>query len=201
MVRVKICGITNLADALCAVEAGADALGFVFAKSPRRVEPEAARGIIARLPPFVQAVGVFLNQTVSEVARTRDFCGLNWVQLHGGESEEQAGELKPKVIKALPARPGLDVDSVGYNGLPILLDAWSEKAAGGTGKVCDWQAARELARKRLVILAGGLGPENIKQAVETVRPYAVDASSRLEREPGRKDHDKIREFIARAKRA
>ena len=197
--RVKICGITNLEDALCAVRAGADALGFVFAKSPRRVEPEKAEAIIAELPPFVQTVGVFLNQPLDELKRIRRLCGLDWVQLHGNESEDEAKELRPGVIKALPAGPGMDVDRVGYAGLPILLDAWSEKAAGGTGKVCDWESARKLAQKRLVILAGGLGPENIMDAVERVCPYAVDASSRLEKEPGRKDHDKIREFVNRAK--
>ena len=201
MVKVKICGITNLDDALCAVRAGADALGFVFANSPRRVGVEAAAEIIGKLPPFVHTVGVFLDQSVAEVARIRSFCGLEWVQLHGKESEEQAEKLEPGVIKAMPARPGMDVDRAGFLGMPILLDAWSEKAAGGTGKTCDWESAEKMARKRLVILAGGLGPENITEAVETVRPYAVDASSGLEMEPGRKDHDKICKFIARAKRA
>ncbi len=196
--KIKICGITNLIDANAAVYLGADALGFVFAESPRRISPEKAREITNQLPPFISKVGVFVNAPLTHLRRIRDYCGLDAVQLHGEEDAEYIKALGPGVIKALR-----------LNGKPIselpeaalLLDAYDPTLRGGTGKQCDWLRARELARQRLVILAGGLGPENVAQAIDQVKPYAVDVSSGVEREPGRKDHDKIANFIKNARSA
>jgi phosphoribosylanthranilate isomerase len=177
---------------------GADALGFVFAESSRRISPEEARSITSQLPPFVAKVGVFVNSPLTHLRRIRDYCGLDAVQLHGEEDADYIQALGPGVIKALR-----------LNGKPLgelpkaalLLDAYDPKLRGGTGKICDWHAAKKLARSRLVILAGGLGPENVAQAIEQVKPYAVDVSSGVESEPGRKDHDKIASFIKSARNA
>ncbi len=196
--RIKICGITNLEDAKAAVHFGADALGFVFAESPRRISPEKARQITNQLPPFVAKVGVFVNAPMTHLRRVRDYCGLDAVQLHGEEGADYIKSLGPSVIKALR-----------LNGKPLgelpnaalLLDAYDPKLRGGTGKQCDWQRAQEIARDRLVILAGGLGPGNVVQAINQVKPYAVDVSSGVEREPGRKDHGKIASFINNARTA
>ena len=202
MVRVKVCGITNLADARAAVEAGADALGFVFAPSPRRVDPVTARGIMAALPPMIVGVGVFLNQAPNLVAGIRSYCGLDLVQFHGDEDRHQVADWGRRAIKALAAGNGRDLDLEDYPGATLLLDADVPGGArGGTGQVCDWDTAARAARNRPVILAGGLNPDNVQAAVAAVRPFGVDASSGLEIEPGRKDHAKIAEFVARAKAA
>jgi phosphoribosylanthranilate isomerase len=194
--RIKICGITNIEDARAAVDLGADALGFVFAESSRRISPENARDITNQLPPFVAKVGVFVNAPLTHLRRIRDYCGLDAVQLHGEEDADYIQALGPCVIKALR-----------LNGKPLgelpnaalLLDAYDPQLRGGTGKLCDWSAAKELAKSRLVILAGGLGPDNVAQAIKQVKPYAVDVSSGVEIEPGRKDHDKIASFINNAR--
>jgi phosphoribosylanthranilate isomerase len=196
--RIKICGITNLEDAKAAVNLGADALGFVFAESSRRISPEKARQITNQLPPFVSKVGVFVNAPLTHLRRVRDYCGLDAVQLHGEEGADYIRSLGPGVIKALR----LNGKAVGD--LPdatLLLDAYDPKLRGGTGKKCDWQKAQEIARDRLVILAGGLEPGNVGKAIEQVKPYAVDVSSGVEKEPGRKDHGKIASFIATARNA
>ena len=194
--RIKICGITNLEDAKAAVHLGADALGFVFAESPRRISPEKARQITNQLPPFVAKVGVFVNAPLTHLRRVRDYCGLDAVQLHGEESADYIMSLGPGVIKALR-----------LNGKPLgelpkaalLLDAYDPRLRGGTGKLCDWRRAQEIARERLVILAGGLDPGNVAQAINQIKPYAVDVSSGVESEPGRKDHGKIASFISNAR--
>jgi len=196
--RIKICGITSLEDAKAVVHLGADALGFVFAESARRISPEEARSIVNQLPPFVAKVGVFVNAPLTHLRRIRDYCGLDAVQLHGEEDADYIQTLGPGVIKALR-----------LNGKPLgelpkstlLVDAYDPKLRGGTGKQCDWQLASELAQSRLVILAGGLSPDNVAQAINKVNPYAVDVSSGVEREPGRKDHDKIASFINNARNA
>ena len=201
---VKICGITNLDDALSAVEAGADALGFNFyRRSPRYVAPEEARRIVAELPHELMKVGVFVNGGgPEEVARVADEVGLTAVQLHGDEPPEYCRALGGRfVIKALRAGSGFEPESVlEYEADAILLDAFSDHERGGTGLVVDWDVARRV--RELVprlFLAGGLGPENVADAVGAVGPYAVDACSRLESAPGRKDPARVRAFVAAAR--
>lgn len=198
MVRVKICGLTSLEDATMAVALGADALGFVFAESPRRVSPELVRRIVRALPPLALTVGVFVDESVKEVQRVREFCGLDYVQLHGRESQNAALRLGRRVIKALAvedAPPPLEA----YPKATLLLDAPKGRPRAGRGPGFDWKLALEAARRRPVILAGGLNPDNVRLAVQTVRPFAVDVSSGVEKEPGRKDHARVAAFIARAK--
>ncbi len=202
-VRVKICGITSLADALAAVAAGADALGFVFyPQSPRAVEPSQAADIIRRLPPFVTTVGLFVNENrtrIEEVVRT---CGLDLIQLHGDEPPDACRFFDRQVIKALRVRDASSLeDADRYEVAGLLLDAWSEKVYGGSGERFDWTLLQNFAGRRPVILAGGLSPENVGEAIRTVRPYAVDVSSGVELEPGRKDPEKIRAFIAAVAKA
>ncbi len=197
MTRVKICGITNLADALAALRAGADALGFVFAASPRRVEPEQALEIIRQLPPLAATVGVFKDAPLEEVLSLRRLCGLDWVQLCGREDPLYVAACGPRVIKTL-AVDGQPPDARAYPDACLLLDAASIQG-GGTGKSFDWNLARPLAQARPVILAGGLNPDNVNQAIAIARPWAVDVSSGVEAAPGRKDHELIQRFIAHAK--
>jgi phosphoribosylanthranilate isomerase len=203
---IKICGITNLEDALAAVEAGADALGFNFyRRSPRYVAPERARRIITELPATVMGVGVFVNEGgPGDVARVADSVGLAAVQLHGDESPEYCFELRGRyVIKALRVKDDFEPRVVSdYETDAILLDAYARDARGGTGRVVDWEVAsrvRELAPR--LFLAGGLSAENVAEAVARVEPYAVDACSHLESEPGKKDQELVRSFIAAARRA
>lgn len=200
--RVKICGITNLEDALHAVRCGADALGFVFHPgSPRWIRPEQVRGIIEGLPPFITTVGLFVNQPTEEVRKIGDFCHLDVIQLHGDETPKMCLGLVPfRVVKALRLRDAGSLDGVDqYVVSAVLLDAWVPDRFGGTGHRCDWQLAAEVARGRLTILAGGLDPDCIAEAVRTVRPYAVDVSSGVESSPGIKDPDKVAAFIRNAK--
>lgn len=201
MVRVKICGITTVDDALMAVAAGADAVGLVFhQQSPRFVLPEQAAAIVRALPPFVQAVGLFVNADIDFVNATANSCGLDIVQLHGGESPEFCGLVQRRVIKAFRVR---DVASLApmknYRVAGYLLDAWSPLAHGGTGMTFNWEIARTAEKFGPVILAGGLTPENVREAVEKVAPYGVDASSGVESAPGIKDPEKVKEFTRRAK--
>ena len=199
MVRIKICGITSLEDALASVRLGADALGFVFAPSPRQVSPDQARTIIRRLPPLATAVGVFVDAPSDWIERVRKYCGLGAVQLHGSESEEAVEGLGGRVIKAIRLAEGQPPDIDAYPTATLLLDTLSAKAVGGTGQAFDWRLAVKPAKKRPIILAGGLNPENVAQAINIVHPYAVDVSSGVESKPGRKDHDQLSAFISRVK--
>jgi phosphoribosylanthranilate isomerase len=201
MVRVKICGITTIEDALHAVQAGADALGFVFhAASPRNVSPEQAAAIIRALPPFVQAVGLFVNADSDFVNSTADRCRLDLVQLHGDEPPEYCDQVSRRVIKAFRVKDIASLDSVrNYRVAGILFDAYSPKAFGGTGLTFNWEIAQGANTYGPVILAGGLTPDNVRQAVERANPYGVDVSGGVEAAPGRKDPEKVREFIRRAK--
>jgi phosphoribosylanthranilate isomerase len=198
---VKVCGITNQDDATAAVEAGADALGFVFyKKSPRSIEPALAREIIERLPPFVTPVGVFVNEDVMVVRRLMDDCGLALAQLHGDESAAYCLELKRPVLKAIRVKDRRAFLALAeFQGRAsvrgFVLDAFSDQAYGGTGQVVDWSLAAEVARSATVMLAGGLTPDNVEKAIQAVRPYGVDVSSGVERGPGQKDHEKVRAFI------
>lgn len=203
MTRVKICGITSVQDAAAAVDAGADALGFVFVPgTPRVISPEVAEQIAAGLPPFVTTVGVFVDQPLEEILSVIIRCRLQAVQLHGNEPETFSRRIPVKVIKAIRVRDAADLRGIGtYPAHAFLLDAFVEGQPGGTGTTISWDLARQAIGRVPVILSGGLRPENVAQAVRAVRPYAVDVSSGVETSPGRKDHRKVREFIAAVREA
>ncbi len=199
MTFVKICGITNLEDALAAVECGADALGFNFyERSPRYIEAAAARQIIAQLPDSVLTVGVFVNETTEAVEAIANEADVKALQLHGDESPGYCMAFGGWfVIKALAVSDTFDVQRIKvYDVGAILLDASHPSLRGGTGKVADWsvaQRANELGKR--IVLAGGLGPENVQDAIATVKPYGVDACSGLEAAPGKKDHERLKSFM------
>lgn len=203
MVRVKICGITCREDALHAAACGADALGFVFYPgSPRCVTPERARAIIEALPPFVARVGLFVNETPERIRSVADVCGLDVLQLHGDETPEACSYPPQRVVKALRVRDAASLAEHGrYRVAALLLDAWVAQSYGGTGRRFNWELAETVARQRPVILAGGLTPGNVAAAVGQVRPYGVDVSSGVELAPGRKDPDKVAQFIRMAREA
>jgi phosphoribosylanthranilate isomerase len=204
MVQVKICGITRLEDAQAAVEAGADALGFVFyPPSPRCVTPDQAEQMIQRLPPFVTTVGLFVDVPPDIVHDIALWCGLDRVQLHGRETPEFCARVRRPVIKAFRIKNADSLaDLPGYRVAAYLLDAYVEGALpGGTGASFAWELAARVKPHGPVILAGGLTPENIAAAIAQIHPYGVDVSSGVECAPGIKDHRKIREFIQRAKAA
>jgi phosphoribosylanthranilate isomerase len=200
-VLVKICGVTRLVDAELAVECGAGALGFVFwPDSPRFVDPDSARTIVAALPPGVIPVGVFVNQSreyVNEVAAT---VSLGAVQLHGDESVEYARAMTRPVLKAIALA---EASEASIDAWPIetmmLLDVHDPIRRGGTGRTVDWSRASSVARRRPVILAGGLTPENVGDALSRVRPSGIDVSSGVERSPGVKDPDKLKALFAAMK--
>ncbi|MFH1097254.1 MAG: phosphoribosylanthranilate isomerase [Candidatus Desantisbacteria bacterium] len=198
---VKICGITNIEDALFAVEAGADALGFIFAKkSPRLVDREIVKTIIKQMPPFVTTVGVFVDETVDAVQDTVKYCGLDIIQLHGNESPEYCSRINRRVIKAFRIKDAGSLAALSeYQINGYLLDTFVEGADGGTGKQFDWTLARDAKKYGRIILAGGLNPENVAEAIMQVKPYGVDVSSGVECLPGKKDRAKIREFVRRVK--
>jgi len=202
---VKICGITNLSDAQCAIEAGANALGFVFyPKSPRFLDLEKARDIFRSLPGEIKKVGVFVDEPDEILKQYLESLPLDYVQLHGNESPEYCSGIPVEVIKGLRIMDSDDIRNVpNYPVSFFLLDAFSEKEFGGTGKVFDWRIALE-AKEVLgapIILSGGLNPENAADAVGLVSPYGVDVSSGVEISPGIKDHAKIIEFIKNARNA
>jgi len=202
---VKICGITNLEDALVAVDAGAGALGFNFyPPSPRFIESHAARTIIAQLRPEVLTVGVFVNEdSPQKVEQIATEAGVNALQLHGDESPQFCSQLKHRfVIKALSVKAGFDPQrACEYEVQAIMLDAFDKSLRGGTGQVFDWSIAqRTRALVPKLFLAGGLSPENVGAAIAAVEPYAVDACSSLEIAPGKKDPHRVREFVRAAKR-
>lgn len=206
-VTVKICGITNLDDALVAVRAGADALGFVFHRaSPRYVEPETARQIILQLPPLVLTVGVFVNAEQKVVRDLMDRCGLALAQLHGDETAIYCETLGRPALKAIRLRSRSDFLAISElfgraQVRGILVDGFSEQAHGGTGSLADWELAAEAAKVGPVLLAGGLTTENINEAIRKVRPYGVDVSSGVESSPGKKNAAKVQAFISSAKLA
>lgn len=201
-VRVKICGITSVADALGAVEAGADALGFMFhPSSPRAVTAAQAAAIIRELPPFVSRVGVFVNARAPLLRETARTAGLDTLQLHGEETPAECTGLGCPVIKAFRVRDAESLTGLlAYRTAAWLLDSYVPGVRGGTGARFNWELAVQVVRLgRPVILAGGLTPENVAQAVAKVRPYGVDVSSGVESSPGRKDLTRMRDFVAAAK--
>lgn len=200
-VKVKVCGMTSLEDALMAVGFGADAVGFIFyRKSPRFVTEKIVKSIA--LPPFVNRVGVFVNETAERINRIADVCRLDTIQLHGDESPAFCRKLRRRVIKAIRLRgaqslelmPRFEVDG-------FLLDAYKENLPGGTGMTCDWNLVRRARKFGPVILAGGLNPDNVEEAVGKVQPYGVDVCSGVEKAPGKKDRAKVRDFILAAHKA
>lgn len=199
MTHVKICGVTTAEDALLAAELGAAAVGFVFwPHSPRYIEPIAARAIVARLPPFIAPVGVFVNQPIPTVLAIARFARLGAVQLHGDEAAEEYATLPVRVIKAIALRDAQDAKAaadVPSNAM-LLLDAYDPVRRGGTGRPVDWSVASAVARRRPVILSGGLHAENVVEAIAAVNPYGVDVSSGIEARPGRKDPAKLRALFA-----
>lgn len=204
MVKVKICGITNPEDAGAAVEFGADALGFVFFKdSPRYIPPEDAAAIVRSLPAFVVSVGVFVNEGQEKIQSVLSATGIDIIQLHGEESPEMC-TFSRRVVKAIRVKSLESLAPLeGFRNLvsAFLLDTYTPDALGGTGRIFNWDVALEAKQFGRVILAGGLTPENVAQAIGHVKPYAVDVSSGIELRKGKKDHDKMKRFIERAKTA
>jgi phosphoribosylanthranilate isomerase len=204
MIHVKICGITRAEDAQAAIDADADALGFVFyPPSPRCVTPEQAEHIIRELPPFVITVGLFVDAPLETVNDIAAWCRLDRIQLHGHEPPDFCSRVKQPVIKAFRIRNVESLTSLpNYRVAAYLLDAYVEGALpGGTGASFAWELAAQAKPYGPVILAGGLTPENVEAAVTQIRPYGVDVSTGVERAPGFKDQRKVRDFIARAKAA
>jgi phosphoribosylanthranilate isomerase len=201
MIKVKICGIKSLKDAIAAAEYGADALGFVFyGKSPRFIEARDAAAIIRKLPPFITPVALFVNAHEDSVKAVLAETGIEVLQFHGDETPDYASSFSHRTIKALRIK---DEQSIGdmhkYDVNAILADAYSPDAYGGTGNTFNWDLLSGIESSERIILAGGLGPENVAEAIKTVRPYAVDVSSGVEVSPGVKDHGKLRRFIEEAK--
>jgi phosphoribosylanthranilate isomerase len=203
MVKAKVCGITTPEDALAAASSGADAIGLVFAESPRKVSVEEAREIAAALPEGVLKFGVFVNEEPEEVLRIAREVGLDYAQLHGDETPETVTFLREggvKVMKALRVRDEGSLAAMeGYGADLVMLDAWSEKARGGTGERFDWALAKSLRGRGNIVVSGGLSPENVREAISFFEPYGVDASSSLEEAPGKKNEERVRRFVSAAK--
>jgi phosphoribosylanthranilate isomerase len=192
--QVKICGITNEEDALCAVHCGAAALGFIFyPPSPRYIKPVDARKIINGLPKEIVKVGVFVNEKVAEIKRVMEYCGLDMIQLHGDELPEFCREFPAdRIIKAVELKNDNDLNhALDYDVAALLVDNRHAGLYGGTGKKANWDLACRIKNKKPLILSGGLNEDNIAQAIKDVAPYALDINSGVESEPGKKDHAKL----------
>lgn len=197
MTRIKICGITHPKDALTAVDAGADALGFIFVPdTPRFVNSDQVAAIVAELPPFITTVGIFASKDVAKIKSILDQCRLDAVQLHADVTPEFCHNLDKRVIKAVRVKDESSLSILSdYDVDAFLLDTYVEGKMGGTGEVFDWNLALRAKHYGPIIVAGGLNPDNVAQAVRRVKPYGVDVGSGVESEPGRKDPDKIRKFV------
>ncbi|CAB1075139.1 Phosphoribosylanthranilate isomerase (EC [Olavius algarvensis Delta 1 endosymbiont] len=202
--KVKICGITETKDALRAVELGADALGFIFASSPRQISMDKARNIINAIPPFVKTVGVFVDEKAGKIREHINYCGLDLVQLHGNESPEFCRGLMPHTIKAFRIKDDSNPPNVrDYRSSvrAFLLDTYVKDKAGGTGQTFDWRLAVRIKDCGIpLILSGGLGPANIAEAIRRVRPYAVDVNSGVEECPGKKSYSLMKELMTKVSR-
>jgi len=201
VLRVKICGITRPEDAIDAAEAGADAIGLVFAESPRQVTVERAKAILAVLPPYVTPVALFVDESGSRIREVCSLLGIRTVQLHGDEPPDVARELAGLcVIKAFRIATAADLQALpGYPAAAYLLDSKVAGRRGGSGVAFDWTLAAQATRYGRIVLAGGLTPGNVAEAVRIVMPYAVDTSSGVESEPGKKDKARIAAFVAAAR--
>lgn len=194
--KIKICGITNLEDALLCESLGADAIGFIFySKSKRYVTSESAKNIVKQLSAFTIKVGVFVNETTETINQISKMVGLNLVQLHGDESPQLIKEINLPIIKSFRIDDRFDFEGLNnYQNCYYLLDTFSESYYGGTGKTFDWKLIPDNLKSK-IILSGGISSSNIRTIVEEVNPYAVDVSSSLEDFPGKKDHKKVKEFF------
>lgn len=199
MVKVKICGITNLKDALSAVSLGADALGFIFyKKSPRYIKPEKAKNIISKIPAFINTIGVFVDEKESTVKKIASYCDLDVLQFHGDETSSYCKRFKGyRIIKAFRIKDKVDIKTISkYKVDAYLLDTYKIDTPGGTGKTFNWNLVKKIKGLRTaIILSGGLNHRNVKKAVKITSPYAVDASSGLERRVGRKDYKLLELFF------
>ncbi len=195
MVRVKICGITNLEDALAATELGADMIGLVFAKSSRQISPELARQIAAALPSAVITVGVFMNQTYAEVEDLSEFVRLGMIQLHGEESPRYCKRLARRwgIIKRIPVQDNDNAATLEAQMQRFRVSAFLFDPGAGSGRVFDWRIAKGV--RRPFIVAGGLTPENVRSLIHELNPMGVDVSSGVEKATGKKDSEKMRRFI------
>lgn len=202
--RIKVCGITTVEDAREAIRIGVDALGFIFAeKSPRYISPEKVKEIVNQLPPFIHLVGVFVDSDPVEIQEIIEYCGLTHVQLHGEEDAEYCQKVAQsaspcRVIKAFRvSSQTMSADFAPYEESVVgyLLDTFAAGQAGGTGKPFDWSKIESFNLKQPVILAGGIAPENVVEAIRSVRPFAVDVNSGVEVEPGKKDHDRLNQLV------
>ncbi len=206
---IKICGTTSIADALASVQAGADALGFIFAASARRVTAEKAQEIIRELPPNVERIGVFMNAAADEVAKTVSEVDLTGVQLHGEESGQEIYSRLPRdkrpfmrIIKTILVRDGFEKKFESSKSEDSVINAWLFDSGTGSGVTFDWKVAREkLPKPERFIIAGGLTPENVRQAMAEFSPWGVDVVSGVERERGHKDHEKLKVFVAAVRKA
>lgn len=204
MTQVKICGITNEEDALCAAACGADALGFIFYEpSPRYIAPADALEIIKKIPAHIAVVGVFVNEIAENVKRISGLCGLDFVQLHGDESIEYCSDFAPEmIIKAVHLRDENDVfNAFQYNAAAILVDSRDAGLYGGTGKTANWNLALRIKSRKPLILSGGLNENNVGEALEKVAPAALDINSGVELKPGKKDHRKLAKIFDVIRRA
>ena len=203
MIKIKICGITSLDDALAAAAAGADALGFNFyKKSPRCIEPQKAAEIIEQLPPFIVPVGIFVNEREDRIREILASTGIQAVQFHGDESPEFCQRFGGRVIKAFQVKDKESLQNMAhYRVGAFLLDSYRDGVRGGTGVAFDWHLAVVAKTFGKVILAGGLTPENVAEAVKLVQPYGVDVAGGVEKEMGVKDHAKLKKFITEVRRA
>ena len=203
MIKIKICGITNLEDAMAAAEDGADALGFIFyKKSPRYVEPSKAAEIIHQLPPFITPVAVFVNEREEKIRDIQFTTGIKVLQFHGDERPEFCDRFATRVIKAFQVKDKESIKHMAhYHVGAFLLDSYKDGERGGTGTIFDWHLAVVAKTFGRVVLAGGLTPENVAEAVKLVQPYGVDVAGGVEREKGLKDHAKLKKFITEVRRA
>ena len=203
--RIKICGMTNKQEVAHAVAAGIDALGFIFVeKSPRYIDPERAREVISIIPPFVDAVGVFMDEDHDVVNEIIHFCGLTVLQLHGSETADYCHNFQTRIIKAFQVTPDMTSQNLlGYEEVVsgFLLDTYHKDMGGGTGKTFDWSLIDNLQFSKPVILAGGLTVDNVGEAIRKVRPFAVDVNSGIESEPGRKKKELISSLVAEVTKA
>ena len=197
MTKVKICGITNLNDAKTAIDYGADAIGFVFAESKRRISEEKVKDIVLKLPPFVTLVGLFVNETAGRIEEICKYCGIHTIQLHGNEPPDFLLNLRQfKIIKAFRIKNESDINRIGnYQANAILLDGYVKNKMGGTGTTFDWKIVKKIKTSSPIIIAGGLKHVNVLQAIKIAKPYGVDVSSGVEIRPGKKDKQLIRKFI------
>lgn len=196
--EIKICGITNMEDAVMAFAYGADALGFIFyEKSPRYVSPETAMRIIRNLPDDISKVGVFVNHDIHAVRQIYEFCGLDLIQLHGDESPDYCREFSQSIlIKAISPRNEEDLGIVKRYGVKaVIIDARDSGLYGGTGKKSNWELAAKLKEMHLLVLSGGLNAGNILEGIRTVSPHAVDVNSGVELSPGKKDPKQVQSMI------